>query len=71
MRRGTLNLAAGMVFVLILLSFLVRGTGQFLVGPDRVKFLVSPLLFLALALLAVVVAAWTLDRLGVVTIEEE
>lgn len=71
MRRSTLTLAAVGVFALVLLSFLVRGLGQFVLGPRRVVVVVTPLSLLALALVLFVVGTWVLDRLGVVEIEEE
>ena len=71
MRQSTLTKLALSVFALVFVSFLVRGFGQFLVGPERAMLLAGPLALLAAAVLAVVVALWTLGRAGVVSIEAD
>lgn len=70
MHRETLNLLTLLGFGLILLSFLVRGFGQFLVGPEAALGYAGPVAALAAAVILVTVLAWTLDRLGVVRLED-
>lgn len=69
MRRDTLNLLTLAGFGLILLSFLVRGLGQFVVGPRRVLRYAGPIAVLAAVVLFVAVAVWTADRVGFVSLE--
>jgi O-antigen ligase len=69
MHRATLARLAVLVFALVLASFLVRGLGQFVVGRRTATLVAGPIAVLAAVVLVVVVAAWTLARLGVVTID--
>lgn len=69
MRRSTLTKLSLLVFGLILVSFIVRGFGQLLVGPRRATMVAGPIALLAAAVLLVVVALWGLGRVGVVSIE--
>lgn len=69
MHRSTLTKLGLLVFGLIFVSFLVRGFGQFVLGPRRATMLAGPLALLAAVLLVVVVVIWVLGRLGVVSIE--
>ena len=69
MRQSTLTKLALSVFALVFVSFLVRGFGQFVVGPRTATLLAGPLALLAAAVLALVVVLWTLGRAGVVRIE--
>lgn len=71
MRRSTLTKLALSVFALVFVSFLIRGFGQFVVGPRRATMLGGPVALLAGALLVVVVGLWVLGRLGIVTIEAD
>lgn len=67
--RSTLTKLALLVFGLIFVSFLIRGFGQFLVGPRTATLLAGPVAMLAAVVLVVVVGLWLLGRLGLVTIE--
>lgn len=69
MRRSTLTKLSLLVFGLVLVSFIVRGFGQLLVGPRRATMVAGPIALLAAAVLLVVVALWGLGRVGVVSIE--
>lgn len=69
MQQSTLTKLALGVFGLIFLSFLLRGFGQFVLGTRGATMLGGPVALLATGLLVVVVALWTLGRLGVVEIE--
>lgn len=71
MRQSTLTKLALLVFALVFVSFLIRGFGQFLVGPRTATLLGGPVALLAGALLVVVVSLWLLGRLGVVRIESD
>lgn len=71
MRQSTLTKLGLGVFGLIFVSFLVRGFGQFLIGPRRATLTAGPLAAAAAGLLVVVVLLWTLGRLGIVEIEAE
>lgn len=59
------------MFGLVLLAFLVRGFGQFLVGSRRATMLGGPVALLAGGLLVVVVSLWLLGRVGLLRIETE
>lgn len=69
MRQSTLTKLALLVFALIFVAFLIRGFGQFVVGPRRATLLGGPLAVLAAGLLTVVLALWFLGKLGVLEIE--
>lgn len=70
MDRHTLNLLTLLGFGLILLSFLVRGFGQFVVGQRRALEFAGPIAVVAGGLLVVAAVAWTLDRVGVIRLAE-
>ncbi len=71
MKRSTLGTLSMLVFGLILLSFLVRGVGQFVLGSRGVLLVAGPISLLAALLLVAVIGAWALDRLGLVTIQDD
>ena len=71
MNRTTLLNLALLVFVLVFLSFLVRGFGQFLVGTRTALALAGPIAFAAAVLLVLVLASWLLARAGILTLEDE
>lgn len=70
MYRSTLTKLALLVFALTFLAFVVRGFGQFVVGPRRATTIAGPVALLAAAVLLVVVGTWALGRVGVVRIED-
>lgn len=67
--RDLLNFLTLAGFGLILLSFFVRGLGQFVVGPRRVLQIAAPIALLAFAVLVAAVVLWTLDRLDVLALD--
>lgn len=69
MQRSTLTKLALLVFALIFVSFLIRGFGQFLVGPRRATLVAGPVAMLAAVVLVLVAVLWVLGRLGIVEIE--
>ena len=69
MKRATLEFLSLLVFALVLLSFLVRGVGQFVLGPRGVLVIAGPISVLAAGLLVFVLAYWVLARVGVMTLE--
>lgn len=71
MQQSTLTKLALLVFGLVFVSFLIRGFGQFIVGPRRATMLGGPVALLAAAVLVVVAGLWVLGRIGVVEIEAE
>lgn len=70
MKRSTLGSLALAVFGLVLVAFLVRGLGQFVLGQQGVLQIAGPISLVAAGLLVVVLVLWGLGRLGVVTIED-
>lgn len=70
MDSHTLDVLALVGFGLILVSFFVRGLGQFVVGQAEVIRYAGPISALAAAVILLAVAIWTLDRLGVVHLED-
>lgn len=71
MRQSTLTKLGLLVFALVFVSFVVRGFGQFVVGPRRAMAVAGPLALLAAAVLATVVVLWVLGRTGVVRIDRD
>jgi hypothetical protein len=71
MKRSTLVGLGLLVFLLVFVSFLVRGFGQFLVGMERALSLAAPIALGAAALLVFVVAYWLLAQAGLLTLEED
>lgn len=71
MRRTTLTALALAVFGLVFLAFVVRGFGQFLLGPRRATLAAGPVAILAAGLLVVVLALWSGARLGLISIDED
>lgn len=69
MQQATLTKLALLVFGLVFLSFVVRGFGQFVVGPRRATMVAGPLALLAAGVLVVVLALWVLGQAGLVSIE--
>jgi hypothetical protein len=69
MQQSTLTKLALLVFGLVFVSFVVRGFGQFVVGPRRAMLVAGPLAVLAAGLLGLVVALWLLGRAGIVRID--
>lgn len=70
MHRDTLNWLTLAGFGLILLSFLVRGFGQLVVGPQDVIRYAGPIAVVALVVLVVTAVLWSLDRVGVLSLED-
>jgi hypothetical protein len=70
MDRHTLDVLTLVGFGLILVSFFVRGLGQFVVGRADVIQYAGPISALAASVIILAVAIWTLDRVGVVSLEE-
>lgn len=70
MRRVSVTALALSVFGLVLLAFLLRAFGQFLLGPRRATLLAGPVAVLAGLVLALVIGIVVLDRAGVVSIDE-
>lgn len=70
MDRHTLDVLTLVGFGLILLSFFVRGIGQFVVGRAAVLRYAGPIAALAAAVILLAVVVWTLDRVGVISLEE-
>lgn len=68
MRRSTLTRLALLVFALVLLSFVVRGLARLLVGPRTAVLIAGPIAIAAVGVLLVVLGAWTLSRLGLVSL---
>lgn len=71
MDRHTLDVLTLVGFGLILLSFFVRGIGQFVVGRAEVLRYAGPIAALAAAVILVAVVVWTLDRVGAISLEEQ
>lgn len=71
MQRATLTKLALGVFALVFVSFVIRGFGQFVVGPRTATLLGGPLALLAAILLVVVLGLWLLGRVGIIAIEAE
>lgn len=69
MHQSTLTKLALLVFGLVFVSFLVRGFGQFVVGPRTATLAAGPVAALAGVVLVAVVALWTLGRLGLIEVE--
>lgn len=69
MRRSSLTAMALGVFGLVLLAFVLRGFGQFLLGPRRAMLVAGPVALLAVGLLLVVLAVWSGARLGLIAVE--
>lgn len=69
MYQSTLTKLALLVFTLIFVSFLIRGFGQFLVGPRTATLLAGPVAILAAMVLVLIAVLWILGRLGIVEIE--
>ncbi len=70
MRQSTLTKLGLLVFGLVFVAFVVRGFGQFVVGPRRATLLAGPVALLAALVLLVVLGVWVLGRVGVVRIED-
>ena len=70
MRQSTLTKLALLVFALVFVSFLIRGFGQFVLGPRTATMLAGPVAVLAAVVLTIVVGLWLLGRAGVVRIVE-
>jgi Kef-type K+ transport system membrane component KefB len=71
MKRSTLVGLGLLVFLLVFVSFLVRGFGQFLVGMERALSLAAPIALVAASLLVFVVAYWLLAQAGLLALEED
>lgn len=71
MDRHTLDVLTLVGFGLILVSFLVRGFGQFVVGQADVIQYAGPISALAAAVILLAVAVWTVDRLGLISLENQ
>lgn len=69
MQQSTLTKLALLVFALVFVSFVIRGFGQFVVGPRRAMVVAGPLAALAAVVLVFVVLLWVLGRVGLIEIE--
>lgn len=70
MRRARFTLLGLLVFGLLFVSFVVRGLGQFIVGPAPALWLAGVIAAGAGLLVLGLVAFWVLARLGMTTLEE-
>jgi len=70
-KQSTLTLLGLAVFGLVLLSFLIRAFGQFLLGVRTATLVAGPVAVAAAALLVVVLGVWSLSKLGILTIERD
>lgn len=70
MKRTTLSALGAAVFGLVFASFVVRGVGQLVVGPDLAIRLSLPVTLLAALALVTFLALWLLARLGVVALAD-
>lgn len=59
---------AMLVFGLVFISFVIRGFGQFLVGPRTAMLVAGPVSVLAAGVLLFVVVFWVLSKVGLSTI---
>lgn len=71
MKQATLTKLALLVFVLIFLSFLIRGIGQFIVGQRTAMLVAGPIALIAAALICLVVAIWVFAWLGIASIQAD
>lgn len=69
MQQSTLTKLALLVFGLVFVSFIVRGFGQFVVGPRMATMVAGPLAVLAGLVLLLVLVLWLLGWLGILAIE--
>lgn len=69
MQRATLTKLALSVFGLVLLSFLVRGFGQFVVGQRMATALAGPIALLAGLVLVLVTGLRLLGHAGLIPID--
>lgn len=71
MKQVTLAKLAVSVFVLILLSFLIRGVGQFVVGHRTAMLVAGPVAVIAALIMGLVALVWGLAWLGIISIEAD
>lgn len=71
MKQSTLTVLGLAVFGLVILSFVIRAFGQFLLGVRTATLVAGPVAVAAAALLVVVLGVWGLSKLGIVTIERD
>jgi membrane protein implicated in regulation of membrane protease activity len=71
LKESTMGKLGLWVFGLLLLSFLIRGPSQFLVGQKTAKLLAGPPSILALCILVFLIGYWVLAKVGVTTIERD
>lgn len=71
MRRATLTTMALTVFGLVFVAFVIRGFGQFLLGPRRATLVAGPVALLAAGLLLVVLGTWVGARVGLIAVEDD
>lgn len=69
LQQTTLTKLGLLVFGLVFASFLIRGFGQFVVGPRRATMVAGPVALLAAAVLVTVVGLWLLGRVGLLSVE--
>lgn len=70
MEYATMGRLGLFVFVLVFVSFLVRGFGQFVVGQRAALQAAAPIALAAALLAVVLVAYWVLARVGITTLED-
>ena len=68
--RDTLHLTTLVGFGLILVSFFVRGFGQFVVGQAEAVQYAGPVALAAFLVLLGTAVVWTLDRVGLLALDE-
>lgn len=71
MKQATFAKLALSVFVLIFLSFMIRGVGQFIVGHRTAMLVAGPVAVIAALLIGVVVAIWVFAKLDIIHIEAD
>lgn len=70
MHQTTITTLSVLVFALVIVSFVIRGVGQFVVGPRTAMLVAGPVAVAAAALLVVIVVVWFLAWAGITTIEQ-
>lgn len=71
MKQSTMTTLAMLVFVLVFISFVIRGFGQVLVGPRTAMLIAGPVSVLAAGVLLFVVVFWMLSKVGISVIASE
>ncbi len=71
MMQATLAKLALSVFILIFVSFMIRGVGQFIVGHRTAMLVAGPVAIIAAALMCLVITVWGLAWLGLISIDTD